>query len=149
MHAIVLYHGGPGCTETLARAVAGELDARAVSFDRRPDLTLYDLVVLALPVTAVLDPRLPAFAATEVRGKTLALLTDAGPLGEPLFWGLGAAALVGGARMFAPQLHVSTGWLADTRDLAARQAHEWARLLASAFPTPSYPRGPAGKRTTR
>ncbi|MDB5101103.1 MAG: hypothetical protein JWM80_5524 [Cyanobacteria bacterium RYN_339] len=149
MHAVVLYHLPWELTRDLATTVATELGARCIPFDQRPDLHGYDLVVLSTPAAGVLDPRLFAFAATELRGRTLALLTDVGPLGEPIFWGLAAAVLAGGGKFFAPPLHISTGWLADTRDLARRQAQEWGKLLAGAFPTRSFPHGPAGKREYR
>jgi hypothetical protein len=149
MHAIVLYHLPWTLTRELASAVATELGARSVPFDQRPDLHGYDLVVLSTPAAGVLDPRLALFAATELRGRTLALMTDVGPLGEPVFWGLQAAVLAGGGKLFAPALHVSTGWLADTRELALRQAHEWGQGLAKAFPPRTYPHGPAGKRDYR
>jgi hypothetical protein len=129
--------------------VAEELGARCMPFDHRPDLHGYDLVVLATPAAGVLDPRLFLFAATELRGRTLALVSDVGPLGESIFWGLAAAVVAGGGKYFVPALHVSTGMLADTRELAMRQAREWGKLLASAFPPKSFPHGPAGKREYR
>lgn len=146
MQAVVLYHSGWEPTRLMALEVASALGCRAVPFDRRPDLALYELVVLALPAIAVLDPRVTAFTALEVRGKTLAIMSDAGPMGEPLFWGLDAAALLGGARVYLPQLHASTGLLADTRALAVRQARAWGVALARSFPRPTFPKGPAGKR---
>jgi len=103
--------------------------------------------VLATPAAGAVDPRLALFAATELRGRTLALLTDVGPLGEPIFWGLGATVLATGGKLFVPPLHVSTGWLADTRELARRQARDWGKALAAAFPPRTFPHGPAGKRS--
>jgi hypothetical protein len=149
MHAIVLYHLPWELTRELAQAVAAELGARCVPFDQRPDLHGYDLVVLATPAAGVLDPRLFLFAGTEMRGRTLALLSDVGPLGEPVFWGLAAAVLAGGGKFFTPPLHVSAGWLADAKDLARRQAVAWGKDLADAFPQRTFPHGPAGKREYR
>lgn len=149
MSAVVLYHLPWELTKDLAGVAAEGLQARAIAFERRPDLRMYDLVVLAMPVAGLLDPRVFAWAATELRGKTLALLTDAGPLGEPLFWGLAATAALGGAKLYAPSFHASTGLLADTREVAKRQVREWTILLASAFPPRQYPHGAAGKREYR
>ena len=141
---IVLTHCD-GAMHELAQEVAEILGARCMPFDRRPELALYDLVVLVTQIPAALDPRLVGFAALELRGRGFALLTDGGPIGEGLFWAVNAAALFGGARI-QPPFHASLGWLADTRERSFAGALEWARSLAGRYPAPSFPRGFAGKR---
>jgi hypothetical protein len=146
MHAIVLFHSPWQPTKDMALAVATVLGCRAIAFDRRPDLEMYQLVVLASPGAAVLDPRLLAFVGMELRDKTVAFLSDTGAFGEPLFWALSTAASLGGCRVFSPSLHTSTGWLADTNVRAIGQAQEWAKTLAAAFPPRQFPEAKAGKR---
>jgi hypothetical protein len=146
MHAIVLFHSPWQPTKDLALSVATVLGCRAIAFERRPDLEMYQLVVLAAPAASMLDPRLLAFAGMELRGKTVAFLSDAGILGDPLFWGLSTAAALGGCRVFSPSLHASTGWLADTNARAIGEAQAWAKSLAVAFPPRQFPEGTAGKR---
>lgn len=149
MHILVLHHLPWAPTQRMAGVIATELGCRAIAFDRRPDLGMYDVVVLVTPAVGPLDPALLLFAAGgQLRGKVLALVSDVGlPLAEQAFtpFALLASAL-GGARLYAEQLHVGVG-LQENWSPAAREAVvDWAQRLRENFPTPAYPRGHAGKR---
>lgn len=158
MSTLVLYYDlwpltGP--SEALAKTVAAVVGARAVAWDKRPHLGIYDAVALVVPVVGLLDPRVQAIAADgELRGKTVALVTDApGPWPALLFleW-TALASVVGGATLYEEPLHLGPWRPAGLigpwtiREDARDRARAWAKRLAQAFPTPVYPRGEAGSR---
>ncbi|MEB3221989.1 MAG: hypothetical protein VKS61_07905 [Candidatus Sericytochromatia bacterium] len=139
--------------QAVGRVVADKLASRSVQFQARPDLGIYDLVVLVAPTLALADPSFLAFVAERgLAGKTLALLTDAPPaLGALLFgpWCL-AVEQGTGATWWADPLHLGP-WSnlalrpqATAGTLAA--AETWAAQLAEAHPPRTYPHGPAGRR---
>lgn len=153
MSAIVLHYdlwplAAPA--RAIAEAVAARLGARFVPFDRRPHLGMYDVVVLALPVAALLDARVQLLAAGgELRGKTVAIVSDApGPWPQAFFleWTT-LASLVGGARVYEDPLHLGP-WslLGGLPDAQRARTRDWAARLAAAHPAPSYPRGEPGRR---
>ena len=161
MSALVLYWDVwpfRGQARALADAVASSLGARATALDKRPHLGIYELIVVVAPAVALLDPRLQLMAADgELRGKTAALLTDAGgpwPDGFTEPWRALASAL-GGARIFEAPLHLGP-WLPqaawpDADGLVpdpalCERAAAWGKRLAVDFPPPVYPRGEAGRR---
>ena len=134
----------------LGEAIASRLGVRVVPLDRRPHLGMYDVVVLALPVAGLLDPRLQVLAANgELRGKTVALATDApGPWPRAFFLEWEAlASLAGGARIYEEPLHLGP-WslLGGLAEDARARARAWADRLAEVHPAPSYPRGEPGRR---
>lgn len=139
-----------GPARALGDVIAARLGARVVSLDRRPHLGIYDVVTLVLPMAGLLDPRVQLLAVDgELRGKTIALATDApGPWPQAFFleWGL-LASMLGGARLYEDPLHLGP-WslLGGLDDRARATANAWATRLATVHPAPSYPRGEPGKR---
>jgi hypothetical protein len=144
MNALVLYHSIWEPTRALAMIVATELGARALSFDRRPELAMYDLVVLGTSGPGLADPRLaPYLVAGGLRGKHLALFSDIwpAPANEAFQATARVMAIVGGAHPTREWLRVSTGLIGGLSEADRAAAHAWARQLASEFPPPAYPRG--------
>lgn len=134
----------------LGDTIAGRLGVRVVPIDRRPHIGMYDVVTLVVPVVGLLDPRIQLMAADgELTGKTVALVTDApGPWPEAFFleWTT-LASLAGGARLYGEPLHLGAWPLLGAVDDATRaRAQAWADRLAEVHPTPTYPRGDAGRR---
>lgn len=149
MNAIVLYHTSWDPIRLLAHAVGEGLGCRVLSFDRRPDLGMYDLVVLATPMVGLLDPRLHLFAASgQLRGKTITLVSDLPrPLSTVAFAELlGVAQCVGGAVLHPEQFHTYVGAFFGANPASIEEARAFGSRLAHAFPPPTYPRGEAGKR---
>jgi hypothetical protein len=147
MTAVVLFHSPWKTVEELAGLIAADLGARALSFERRPELAMYDLVVLGTSGPGLLDPRLlPYLAAGTLRGKHLAIFSDIWPplANEAFQVGARAAATVGGASPTAEWLQVSTGPFGQLTGADRAAAHAWARKLATEFPPAGYPRSRAG-----
>lgn len=147
MHAVVLFHSPWKPIEELAGLIAAELGVRALSFERRPELAMYDLVVLGTSGPGLLDPRLlPYVAGGTLRGKHLAVFSDVWPpLANGAFQaGAHAAAQVGGAIPTPEWLQVNSGPFGQLSDHDREMARIWARKLAREFPPPSYPRSQAG-----
>jgi hypothetical protein len=150
MHVLVLHHSPWEPTRQLAVQVATELGCRVFPFDRRPDLAMYDLVVLGTSSIGLVDPQLGLYLASgELRGKSLALFADGlGPCITPMLQALGSAARIfGGTTVHAEMLATHTG-LSGVQEGDRERARVWAHHLKTAYPAPTYPRGPAGKRST-
>lgn len=135
--------------------VGRRLGARVLRLGARPNLQMYDLVVVVAPTWSLVDPFFLTFAVDrELSSKTLALVTDAPPAVGPGLFGpwCAAAERLGGARWWPDTLHlgpwVAPGWppRATRGTLAAVEA--WAERLSEAHPAPVYPRGPGGRRRT-
>lgn len=150
MHVLVLYHSPWEPTRQLAMEVAGELECRALSFDRRPDLTMYDLVVIGTSGIGFVDPALGLYLASgELRGKGVALFADAfGPWVTPWLHALGSAARVLGGATLYPEMFTTGAGLFGLQEGDREQARAWAHRLKEAYPAPTYPRGGAGRRVT-
>ena len=142
-----------GVAQAVGRVVAEKLASRSVRFQARPDLGIYDLVVIVAPTLALADPLFLAFVAEKgLTGKTLALLTDAPPaLGAMLFgpWCL-AVERSTGATWWAEPLHLGPWSNLELRPQATpgtlAAAETWAAQLAEAHPPRTFPWGPAGRR---
>lgn len=156
MGAIVLHYdlwplAAPA--RALGDVIAARVGARVVPLDRRPHLAMYDVVALVVPVVGLLDPRVQLLAADgELRGKTVALVTDAlGPWPDAFFaeW-KALASLAGGAKLYEAPLHLGPWSLLGTPDEGQRgRTRDWAARLAEVHPPPTYPRGDAGRRDMR
>lgn len=151
MHALVLYHSPWEPTRQLAYEVATAIGCRAIAYDRRPDLAMYDLVVVGTSLLGFLDPTLGVYlVGGELRGKGLALFADGvGPLTGPWLNALATSARVlGGARVHAEHLVTGAG-LFGLAEEDRERARAWGHQLAAAYPAPSYPRGEPGRRATQ
>lgn len=147
MHAIVIYTDG-GETARQAAVVASELGARSVRFDRRPDVAMYDLVVLVLSRWGLLDASVGAWLALGgARGKALALAGESpaacalGPLSA-------VAGTLGGAALEPAPLAL-VRWGIPPTSASEADVRAWARALAERHPPPGFPRGNPGKRSMR
>jgi hypothetical protein len=123
--------------------VASELGARALSFERRPELAMYDLVVLGTSGPGLLDARLFGYlAGGALRGKRLALYSDMwpAPANEAFQAVARAAATLGGATPTASWLQVSSGLFGQLPDADREAARAWARILKAEVPPAAYPR---------
>ena len=151
MHAVVLYHSPWEPTRLLAAEVATSLGCRAIAFDRRPDLTMYDLVVIGTSALGFLDPQLGLYlAGGELRGKGVALFADAlGPGTGPWLQVLSSATRVlGGAQVHPETLATGVG-LFGVDEGDRERARAWGQRLLEAYPAPAFPRGEPGRRATQ
>lgn len=150
MSHLVLHVGAWGPAKDLGEAAAKALGCRAVDFEHRPALDMYELVVLAVGPLAAWDPGFwLALGAGAFRGKAIAWVSALPkPVADLLLAGPSLVAKLGGAQVLAPAWHHPAPGGAHGAHGQA-EAAEFAEALKALVPPQAYPHGDATWRPER